>query len=165
MHVINCGRAQIAMSHNLWLCMLRLRQPNDQQVLWIDALCISQEDSRKRTQQVQMMQRIYQSATETIVWLGDHSNGVKEGIVLAKKLAELDRATFDSSTWTSAQNVKQQPFESTGLDELDSASWKPLDNLFWSPWFTRAWMAKKLHSCGISPFALARRPCPSMNLC
>ena len=74
--------------------MLRSRQPNDQQELSIDALCINQEDSRERTQQVQLMERIYQSATETNVWLGDHFNGAKEGISLAKKLAELDRETF-----------------------------------------------------------------------
>jgi hypothetical protein len=144
MHVIKCGEARIAVGHNLWLGLLRLRHDKDQRVLWIDALCINQEDSRERTQQVQLMQRIYRSAAETIIWLGEGLSGVKEAISLAKRLSELDGENFDPSTGLYEYNQELKPFESTGLLEVDHTSWKALDTLFWSPWFTRAWIVQEV---------------------
>lgn len=38
--------------------------------IWIDAICINQDDLDERSQQVSMMKRIYASAERTIVWLG-----------------------------------------------------------------------------------------------
>jgi hypothetical protein len=38
--------------------------------VWIDALCINQEDILEREQQVLRMQTIYSKAAEVIIWLG-----------------------------------------------------------------------------------------------
>jgi hypothetical protein len=38
--------------------------------LWIDALCIDQNDEAEKTEQVQQMQQIYSQATSVITWLG-----------------------------------------------------------------------------------------------
>ncbi|CAG8982897.1 hypothetical protein HYALB_00002914 [Hymenoscyphus albidus] len=38
--------------------------------IWIDALCINQEDLLERNEQVSMMGRIYGSAESVIIWLG-----------------------------------------------------------------------------------------------
>ncbi|KAJ1333112.1 HET domain-containing protein [Microdochium nivale] len=38
--------------------------------LWVDALCINQQDVTERAAQVNMMGRIYSSASDVIVWLG-----------------------------------------------------------------------------------------------
>ncbi|KAF1937176.1 HET-domain-containing protein, partial [Clathrospora elynae] len=43
----------------------------DELVLWVDALCINQEDVEERTQQVQLMGLMYDKCTEGIVYLGD----------------------------------------------------------------------------------------------
>ncbi|KAG5655145.1 hypothetical protein KAF25_001918 [Fusarium avenaceum] len=40
-------------------------------IVWVDALCISQNDLAERSQQVQLMGDIYKQAVETIIWLGD----------------------------------------------------------------------------------------------
>jgi hypothetical protein len=44
-------------------------------VLWIDALCIDQENVSERTQQVQLMGKIYEKAVQVIVYLGDQLDG------------------------------------------------------------------------------------------
>jgi hypothetical protein len=44
-----------------WLC----NEP-----IWVDALCINQDDHGEKGHQVQMMGSIYQGATEVLVWLG-----------------------------------------------------------------------------------------------
>jgi hypothetical protein len=38
--------------------------------LWVDAICISQDDSQERSEQVRNMRQIYLKAREVIAWVG-----------------------------------------------------------------------------------------------
>ncbi|KIM95562.1 hypothetical protein OIDMADRAFT_98622, partial [Oidiodendron maius Zn] len=53
---------------------------------WIDAICINQGDVEERNSQVALMRRIYGSAMQVQVWLGDEDNDSTEAIGLVKKL-------------------------------------------------------------------------------
>ncbi|KAF2832711.1 HET-domain-containing protein, partial [Ophiobolus disseminans] len=66
---------------NLHGALKIMRRPDQPRVVWIDAICINQgKDSAacaERAIQVKMMQDIYGSATQTVIWLGaeaDESN-------------------------------------------------------------------------------------------
>jgi hypothetical protein len=41
--------------------------------IWIDAICINQDDNLERSAQVQIMGSIYQTAKRLRIWLGEHS--------------------------------------------------------------------------------------------
>lgn len=56
---------------NLYAALRRLRWTDRPRMLWIDALCIDQENSDERSQQVQLTEKIYRQAKSVIVWLGD----------------------------------------------------------------------------------------------
>lgn len=56
---------------NLESALRHLRHQLDDILLWVDALCINQTDNEERTNQVQLMGRIYQSSKGVIVYLGD----------------------------------------------------------------------------------------------
>jgi len=43
--------------------------------LWIDSLCLNQEDVQEKSQQVPRMGRIYANAGEALIWLGQDSAG------------------------------------------------------------------------------------------
>ncbi|KAH6694923.1 heterokaryon incompatibility protein-domain-containing protein [Leptodontidium sp. MPI-SDFR-AT-0119] len=58
---------------NLHAALLELR-PQGLTTLWIDALCINQQDVAERGFQVTRMGLIYSRAEEVIVWLGSESN-------------------------------------------------------------------------------------------
>ncbi|CEF83929.1 hypothetical protein FGSG_07348 [Fusarium graminearum PH-1] len=56
-----------------FLCMLSyepFRSQSDCQYLWADAICINQDDHEERSQQVQLMRRIFQLAHSTLAWAG-----------------------------------------------------------------------------------------------
>lgn len=62
----------ISITENLDLALRRIRIDIEQPVLiWVDAVCINQQDVEERDQQVRLMGRIYSQAAVVIVWVGD----------------------------------------------------------------------------------------------
>ncbi|KAH8598404.1 heterokaryon incompatibility protein-domain-containing protein [Bisporella sp. PMI_857] len=61
-------------TQNLWLALRRLRYKDKPRLLWIDALCIDQENIQERNQQVSIMRDIYQMANQTIFWVGEEGD-------------------------------------------------------------------------------------------
>jgi hypothetical protein len=49
------------------------RESAVEMILWIDAICINQEDITERGHQVQLMGRVCSKATRVLVWLGEAS--------------------------------------------------------------------------------------------
>jgi hypothetical protein len=47
-------------------------------MLWIDAICINQNDIQERSEQVQHMREIYSNANEVVIWLGPSFGGSDE---------------------------------------------------------------------------------------
>jgi hypothetical protein len=47
-----------------------LNDSNDQLPIWIDAVCIDQENIDERTKQVRRMRSIYRDAERVVIWLG-----------------------------------------------------------------------------------------------
>jgi hypothetical protein len=60
---------QVEVTINLEAALRQLRASGYEKV-WIDALCINQEDDAERREQVLKMNRIYKRAREVVVWLG-----------------------------------------------------------------------------------------------
>jgi hypothetical protein len=60
----------LEVSANLFSALLKLRDSGLLRMIWVDALCINQEDVEERGQQVQIMATMYASASQVIVWLG-----------------------------------------------------------------------------------------------
>ncbi|KAH6696658.1 heterokaryon incompatibility protein-domain-containing protein, partial [Leptodontidium sp. MPI-SDFR-AT-0119] len=57
-------------SANLFEGLQRLRLPDQDRVLWIDAVCINQKNLTEKSAQVGLMFSIYLKAHRVVVWLG-----------------------------------------------------------------------------------------------
>ncbi|KAI1360737.1 HET-domain-containing protein [Xylaria arbuscula] len=64
---------ELPITDNLFRALRRLRRPLKTHVLWVDAVCINQEDIGERSAQVALMEEIYSNAGFTAIWLGDIS--------------------------------------------------------------------------------------------
>jgi hypothetical protein len=76
---------------NLHRALLQLRDHACPRLLWIDAICINQDDKREKEHQIPLIAEIYAKAVRVIVWLGDaedDSNEVLEHIRLAVEASE-----------------------------------------------------------------------------
>jgi hypothetical protein len=70
----------VRVRENLWQALYHLRSPDNSLRLWVDAICINQDDISERNEQVSRMGTIYNLATEVIVWLGPHKDRSKLAI-------------------------------------------------------------------------------------
>jgi len=75
----------IEVRENLWQALYHLRSSNTELVLWVDAICINQNNIPERNQQVTRMGTIYGSAKEVIVWLGPEEAGSGTAITFIEK--------------------------------------------------------------------------------
>ena len=62
---------QLCITKNLAAALRRLRYPSSLRVLWIDSICINQNDIEEKNLQVPLMGEIYRQASRVLVWLGD----------------------------------------------------------------------------------------------
>ncbi|KAI3316758.1 HET-domain-containing protein [Xylariaceae sp. AK1471] len=65
------GRGTILITKNCDAAIRRLRHPQQKRWVWIDALCIDQDNDGERTYQVSIMPRIYLSAKKVVVYTGE----------------------------------------------------------------------------------------------
>ncbi len=74
---------------NCWHALHRLRFEDKSRHLWIDAICINQEDRKERSQQVSLMGNLYRMANCVLVYLKSYNNNVHISIVfkLTRELA------------------------------------------------------------------------------
>lgn len=56
---------------NLCAFLKTFRLEYECSVLWIDALCINQEDLPERNAQIRLMKRVYEGAEKVVIWLGE----------------------------------------------------------------------------------------------
>lgn len=71
--------------------MRQLRQELETLEIWIDSICINQNDVDERTSQVGIMREIYAKCTEVIIWLGEAGESDHLGHLLEHVLDQADR--------------------------------------------------------------------------
>ncbi|KAF2796919.1 HET-domain-containing protein, partial [Melanomma pulvis-pyrius CBS 109.77] len=71
----NGAQAYLDVTTNLYAALRRLRDPDVERIVWVDAININQDDLEERGSQVQFMASIYSFASRVIVWLGEDDSG------------------------------------------------------------------------------------------
>ncbi|KAM7202941.1 Heterokaryon incompatibility protein (HET) domain containing protein [Naviculisporaceae sp. PSN 640] len=79
--------SEISVTDNLHAALVSLRLTDRERHIWVDALCINQEDDQEKDRQILRMLRIYQSAERVVIWLGDETPNTE---VAMRHLGELE---------------------------------------------------------------------------
>ena len=69
------GLRGFKLTSHLWDALQRLRLPDHDRFLWIDAICIHQDNIQEKNHQILLMRRIYQRAYRTVIWIGNLLDG------------------------------------------------------------------------------------------
>lgn len=124
------GRFRMAITENLDCALRHLRQPKGIRLLWVDALCINQQNIEERNEQVRQMARIYFASYRTIIWLGSD-----EGHNYHNLLLHMDH------------QIEPKPGASYTLGHL----LEELSHLTGRPWFSRLWVLQELIMSKMDP--------------
>lgn len=68
--VILVENSPVRVTKNLYDAIMALRPRDQCLVIWIDFLCIDQNNTEEKSWQVELMKDIYQQATKVFAWLG-----------------------------------------------------------------------------------------------
>ena len=95
---------------------------------WIDSICINLDDLNERSEQVQLMGRIYRNARDVIIWLGSESSDTDlaiDFIQLLNKTVRRERNT--------------EKIRSTFEQDQYLPHWAALASFFQRRWWSRIW--------------------------
>ncbi|KAF2011841.1 hypothetical protein BU24DRAFT_396444, partial [Aaosphaeria arxii CBS 175.79] len=67
---VTCNGRRVPVTRNLWEVLSCLQKTGFNGWLWVDAICINQQDDKEKGVQVSMMRDIYKQAAKVIFWLG-----------------------------------------------------------------------------------------------
>lgn len=143
---IICDTASFCVTANLESALKRLRAPDAARNLWIDQLCIDQNDLREKEQQLGLMANIYRQSCRLLIWLGDDGDDSRKAYKSIDCLLRLD-PTASHGTKNGNKDPSQQMRRSIALDQLKShglpgrkdACWQELRSFLSRPWFSRIW--------------------------
>lgn len=113
-------------SPNLHAALEQLRFPDGSRTLWIDAICIDQENTSERNSQVSIMAAIYQTATHVCVWLGTPSEDSGIALDFISRVVNLDE------------------FDFLVTDSSAAKYWGALSSLMKRKWFSRRWVVQEI---------------------
>jgi hypothetical protein len=144
---IDCGGKVLKVTPNLLAALKSLRRPCTPRLLWIDALCINQQDVDERSQQVALMRDIYQEAAQAVLWVGEEGPQTKEAFATIPRLARI----FDSLPSADSLRMRhfQDPNEIHGGQDLVAitrkAVWGGVVDLFTQrTYFKRLWVIQEM---------------------
>lgn len=150
----------LEITHNLSEALLHLRHEDVPRSVWIDAICINQNDNNEKSHQVRMMGDVYKKASKVVAWLGPSTEvpGRRWGSNLAMQVIEKTgrdirhdwdtRFSILASDDTYAYASKMEWHKSITTDKArtiyshDEAC--AIVQLINRPWFHRLWIRQEI---------------------
>ncbi|KAN0114565.1 Heterokaryon incompatibility protein (HET) domain containing protein [Hyaloscypha variabilis] len=145
-----------AVRQNLYCALTALRTTGDR-YLWIDALCINQDDSNEKGHQVGMMDLIYEKAEQVLVWLGCSEGFCTKAMSIENSSGPSIKSRFEEETLPAFELLKLvvegRNKNPRGFDEWVHfrpffrlkwvAHWKQLAEIFTVPYWKRLWIVQE----------------------
>ena len=111
---------------NLYSALHHLRYQKEKLTIWVDAMCINQDNLVEKQQQVGRMSEIYSRASSVIVWLGNSDPRTKNAMRFIKEIIDLES------------------LKTLITDDSKTSDWRDLMHLMRSSWFSRRWVIQEL---------------------
>jgi len=134
--------------------------------LWVDQVCINQDDLSERAQQVSIMGAIYSRCARVLVWLG-LVHKLEPGI--AAQCSSLDSVVSVNLSSYSMWSDWSHKHAGDAIRDMVESKHKQKDllglcgNILESPWFSRAWVFQEVVLPRKSAFILQNSMIPPFN--
>ena len=118
--------SQLAITENVDLMLRHLRSATKLRHLWIDAICLNQDDGSEKGVQIPLMGEIFQQAKKVHIWLGEGGEKIPHVFAFFRTLVG--------------------PGEDQTIPVLPTTSISPIvvEDFLRRPWFTRRWVMQEV---------------------
>lgn len=123
----------VSVTPNLKHALQRLRRTDQEVLLWVDALCINQDDVVERGIQTTRMRGVYQHADSVAVWLGMEYGFSQGAVALVRELSKASSAGIEM--------IRSMVLDPENKEKLDA-----LVALFRRQYWWRIWVIQEV-SC------------------
>jgi hypothetical protein len=136
----------ISITESLHEALQALRNPDTNRWLWVDAVCIAQDDVDEKNHQVRQMADIYRGAESVLVWTGND-----DCLDIFEKLADVGRLCQKAIQSGYASYLPDCITDDEVNTALRQCDFEKFEVFIDRPWFTRVWtvqeflLAKQVH--------------------
>ncbi|KUJ11167.1 uncharacterized protein LY89DRAFT_238894 [Mollisia scopiformis] len=171
--------AKLSIGRNLTALLSVVQKTLADTYLWIDAICINQEDITERNKEVTRMRDIYRSASDVLIWLGPEENDSDLALSLMGMITHQNITTNPSfEDFTENPEWPKWPEEDIAwvMENIDNGNhlpqWRAFNSLLERTWWVRVWMCQELalaqnvtFLCGLGIFSRHDFYSVVLNIC
>ncbi|KAI0443054.1 heterokaryon incompatibility protein-domain-containing protein [Xylaria telfairii] len=169
--IVEAIDSELQVTRNLDVALRHLRYTDRPRFLWVDAICIDQQNNVEKGPQVAMMCEIYRLASRVVVWLGPEENHSDRAMSCLEHMgSQVDYGL----TLSPLPGADKSMSDIAVPIPLEAADLSHLYHLICRPWFERLWVRQEIMLaskgavvlCGSSvvPWSLFRRGCACVYL-
>jgi Heterokaryon incompatibility protein (HET) len=147
---------------NLHSALLALRYVSLKRILWVDAICINQDNAIEKEYQVGLMRKIYQRASNVTIWLNTYDDEIGEAFAFIRQL-QGSNVVADVSGGAFEQKIAQRPWKTGNTLPIQGGNSRSLHvrhtfltiltKIFAQDWWSRIWVIQEV---AVSQLALIR---------
>ncbi|KAK4442368.1 heterokaryon incompatibility protein-domain-containing protein [Podospora aff. communis PSN243] len=145
---------------NLYLALRHLRDVETDRILWVDAICIDQDNDREKGHQVGMMRRIFEQSKGVVVWLGEGSANTDFFMdMVAEIWAVWQQTNSTNRVKTALQRLRRRRGDRLRFEDVSLGA--SIQDILGRPWFTRVWVIQEVASAntGLVVCGAKSHPC------
>ncbi|CZR67662.1 uncharacterized protein PAC_17561 [Phialocephala subalpina] len=132
---------------NAYEALQQIRSKDESRYLWIDAICIDQENLQERGHQVQQMGLIYQKAERVFIWLGQ---GTKETDLVMDSMKSLhDIFIKKEGGWRELARFR--------MSVCPAGCYEGMELILSRPWFRRIWVLQEIANARVATVLCGRK--------
>ena len=145
----------VEVRENLSEALEHLEQDSSSIRIWADAICINQEDTLEKGQQVAMMPEIFGNAEDVLVWLGPSDSEFEDPFEVLRQMGNSTLRLSGQQRQLGSTSKASEPQDIVNRSILEAlkAEWCPDDVLRFDiesaqrvlqrPWFRRVWVLQE----------------------
>ena len=127
-------------TRNLESALRHLRHEDWERTIWIDAVCINQEDRVEKAAQVGRMEVIYARTSHLFIWVGEASEAEDSDLGM-ETLRQVGEELKADSLWSvDLANVSSIRDSLRNVKDFNPKPWVAVNRLFRRDWFERVWV-------------------------
>lgn len=141
---IVCNRKSMRVHHNLYSALPFLAQRSGQlahRPIWVDAVCINQNDDDEKGVQIKLMSQLYRRAKRVWVWLGCARAEVQSH--MARAISLLPYFVEEARRRKAWKYISREEDVSLPLMGLEPEIWEAILHLLRNPWYSRVWIVQE----------------------